>query len=87
MAGFEIRSDLDHPTGQLRSSLEGAMRRSQRVAAARAAQGQDMPIDSHFGQLPVELQERIIEIVVRCGAGLCLSSWRAARYARAWPVL
>ena len=26
-----------------------------------------MPVDSHFGQLPIELQERIIEIVVRCG--------------------
>jgi hypothetical protein len=47
-----------------------AMRRSRRVAAARAAQGQAAPVDSHFGQLPIELQERIIEIVVRCGVAL-----------------
>lgn len=54
----------------LKSILVIAMRRSRRVAAVRAAQGQDAPVDSHFGQLPIELQERIIEIVVRCGVAL-----------------
>ena len=27
-------------------------------------------MNSHFGRLPIELQERIIEIVVRCGVAL-----------------
>jgi hypothetical protein len=64
-----VRGDQKH--AQLpQTILVIAMRRSRRVAAARAAQGQAAPVDSHFGQLPIELQERIIEIVVRCGVVL-----------------